>query len=659
MNIPSFEFLNIAPLYGTQSDPIRQRLYDEMIRAMLMRIIPLETNVEFNRYLSSVKRFFQNLPYITWSEFNEVPINLSFFLLCPYRPNAFKFFFEMVSRWLVPGKRLNVVVFFAADFRLPQIHEENIYTLCEIEVKIESARDLDIVQKNTPIIATEIRLGAQSVYHAIRILEVKGLSMDEKTAMIQENIAAIVKRRPDEFDYDIFSEMQHFLVSCNESFKAAREYQHMSRIICFHYLFRKALKEALEHFPERRHLSIKFIKTRLHCTSGIKTVWGIVVGLNLFGDSEFFEQRHLIRAIQTFVPEATKVLNSLFINRLRTDLTRLFYCEIEKSDGSNFTQEEIQILRQELPQDLKNYIERRVHPIFMPRNEEEIMRHIVTLSNQLKFVRDIPQVILIFDEQTENKLCFTVVLLRLLRQDSKPIHEHFIDGNTFLEYGHDRVKVVGSLRKKHPKEANVFQVKLEKGRFLREDHSVDLYKARQVIMLELGRIIGEIRDYNGGMISKQNETYDALRELLGDVAIHNALLLENFFYSLFPVLMRTLLEPHLLKIFFLLLLDTLEDGYNEDEGYSFRFQEDDGTVFLIIVADDSSFKDSICYIIDQLKIPSLQYTSMTLKISQVTCWGFLYRCEAKEKRLNFCLAIEKALHAWKSYTQNKFFISRF
>ena len=103
----------------------------------------------------------------------------------------------------------------------------------------------------------------------------------------------------------------------------------------------------------------------------------------------------------------------------------------------------------------------------MPRNEEEVMRNILVLSQQLRFLRDIPQMIISFEEQTDTELSFTVILVRLLHPDSRPIEELF-------RFSIDRVKVVGQLRRKIPKEAVVMRARIMSEQFMREDYSVDL-----------------------------------------------------------------------------------------------------------------------------------------------------------------------------------------
>src|SRR5262249_48895920 len=151
---------------------------------------------------------------------------------------------------------------FFTDFQIPEL-SPLLYVGGEIVLKIDSLKQLHLVKKNLPVLAKEIGLGIESGYQAHRILEMRGLPTDEKVSKIQENILNIVKHRPQNFDYDILRDMQHFLVLSEDEFKAIRSYKHMSRIICFHYLFRKALLHSQEAFPDRRFVSVKVIQVFL------------------------------------------------------------------------------------------------------------------------------------------------------------------------------------------------------------------------------------------------------------------------------------------------------------------------------------------------------------------------------------------------------------
>ena len=577
----------------------------------------------------AVARFNSQLPIICWTPLGEPPFDLSFFLCCRFRPNAFRFFYEMVSRWLIPGKRLNALLQFATDFSLPDMSPQK-YIGGEVMVRIENDMDLETLQRNLPIIESEIRLGVESYYQSCRIMEIKGLSSDEKTALIQENIVRLIRHRPQDFDYDILCEMQHFLVICKEGFKAERTYRHMSRIICVHYLFRKALLLSLETFPERRYISIKLVRAKLY---GTHPVLGIAIGLSYISDNELFESRHIISGIQAIVPEAIKVSGSYFLNKRSSDPICTVYIEIEKEGG--FTLEEQRRLKEELPSELKNRFEKRLHPVFMPQNEEVVMRNMLTLSNQLKFVRDLPQVMIDFNQQMEEHLEFLVILARVAKPGLPAINDYFKNKPTFLEFIPDRQRIVGTLRKKYEKEASVFRVRIRKHPFFRKNLSVDLYKARKEIANELARLLGEFRDYNGGTISKETELFDRLKASLGAKAREHVFLLENYFYSLTPPIMRSVLPVEPIKKLFLMMLD---EELVDAQQYAIRLQEDSNYLYALITSVDLHFHET-------LHLEPYGGKIATCLVPQTDCFSFglIFRNPTTQESLSLRLAIEEIM----------------
>lgn len=629
------DFPRITTVFDSSVDHPSTQLYNSSIRNTLRRILPGDILFSENNE-QSFETFCRSLPLIKWTEWGPSPSrNLSIFLLCRYRPNGSKFFYDIISRWLIPEKRLNVALFFSTDFKISDFDDE-LYTISEIVLCLDDIQDLEMVRHNLPILEPEIRLGAVSVYHASRIMEIKGLSIDEKTSLIQEKIASLIQRRPKELDYDIFNQMQQFLVMCREEFKAVHEYHHMARLICIFYLFRKILCAQVEAFPSKRHLCLKIIKTRLHHPFGIKKVLAIFVSLNFLKENEIFEQKHLVKAIHNYIPNIKAVEDSFFIDESRDDSIQNIYLEIEKESREDFTLQEIQTLRKELPEDLKSRVEQLMRPIFMPRNEEEVMRHIVTLSQQLKYVRDLPQVVISFDEQTAVDLCFTIILVRVLTPECLSIQELFQRTPGWLKFIPDRLKRVGVIRNKYPKEATVFRVRLSNTQFLREDHSVDLFKARQEVIVELQKIIGEVRDFNGGMIAKQLEIYRALRENLGDIGKQHEFLLENFFHSLFPVELRSVLNPEPLKTLFLILLSAIK------QHESLYTQQDDSRIFILIPLKDDAIKQKIFDSVENLNLLSSQLVCLHLDFQDTLYLGYIYFADSIEKQNSF-LNLMKAI----------------
>jgi hypothetical protein len=603
---------------------IEAEYYRDGAQDLIRRLVPTDLLEDGGRSLPSQRaRFADMLPLICWSDLAKAPCALSVLLLCKYRLNACNFFYDMVSRWLLPQKRVNVELFFASDVRLPHLSDD-LLCVAEIVVHLKSAQDVEEVRRNLHAIETEIRLGVVSNYHARRILEFKGLSADGKTAMIQEKIGSLIQSHSKDFDQGIFSQMQHFLVCVREDFKNLRDYHHISRIISNLHSLRKFIQQNVQVYPSKRHVIFKFLKAKL--TLGgqkEKSVLGILAGLNFLREHEVFETGHLIGAIQKNLPSIKLVEGSTFVDR-GEDSVQVLYLEIEKLDGSDFNLEEIQLLKISLPDEIKGHIEQLTHPIFMPRNEEEVLRNIMALSRQLRFVGDMPQIIISFDEQKGGDLCFTVILLRVISENEPSLQELFQSKKTKLKFIPDRVRRVGHLRRKYVKEATVFRTVIEGDAFLRSDHSVDLYKGREYVLSEVSRIVGQVRDYNGGMIYKLNESLTALKGALGRAA--DPILLEKFFYSIVPIEMRSSLDTEPLKQFFL----TLAQAVKLD---SMQRRQDAQRMYVAAPKKKRQV---------EMSIPPHKIVSFSLEIHEAPYVGYMLISDMKEEQQQFLEAMESA-----------------
>ena len=629
---------SVVPTHTPSKDLSTSELYHSLIARTVEKGVPAGLLPYGDESPSS---FDEGLPYFSWTTLEgSSPCDISFFLVCHFRLNAFKFFYEMITHWLIPGKRSNAVHFFASDFHFPS-GPAGEYSVGEVKVRVEDAEDLAALRKNLPLIASEIRHGVASEYHAQRILEVKGLSHDEKAAAIHEHIAALLTRRPKDFSPDIFTEMQHALVMCSDIFKASRSPRHISRIIVTTYLFRKALCLQMKKSPKKRHLYVKVVKTHVDSDGTLIPAIGIVVGMNIMSENEAFEERHLLKALQGYLPGIYSVPGSFFANSTKKESVRTVYLEIAKEDKGAFSLAEVRQLRRKLPNDLGNKVEHLMHPIFMPQNEEETMRNIVTLSSQLHYVRDIPQVIISFDKQSKAAFTFNVIMLRILKKDAAPVKKLFKQSDTFMKFVPDRVKNVGVLRKRYPKEATVFRVALKKRDFLRSDHSLDIARARRVVAAEMTRILGEFRDYNGGIITKQDELLSSLKKSLPPSQQHNDLLLENFFYSLTPIMARAVVEPAPLNKLFSMFLDAIDDGAFKKPVFAMKTQDDSEALFVMITTNTPSLKEKISHALAPLQDSSIHVISSSISSSGISYLGYIYLSDDKGKRKHFLEMIAK------------------
>ncbi len=519
---------------------------------------------------------------------------LTLHLLSEDRPFIRKFILDMVTN--IPLRNVS-----PTHFSLDRVKETLLLTIVHFD---ESSPELKVHFER---IIYELELGARSPYHAARILEMKALSMDEKRGLIQDRILGSIRRFPALFDYDLFSEMQRYFLTFSDQYFRARSVRGISQTLSALHMIRKRVLSAHEKVPKMRHVEVKIMRRHLTFPLGQKEALEVTIGMNILRENELFKKSHLLKAIQNILPEVELVVGSDYLDKESDDLLHLITLEVEKEE--KFEIEEIVDLKRWLPRALKGKIEHLQRTLFMPHNEEEIFKYVVILGSELHFAEALPQVILSFKNQTETKLVFTVILARILLPKAPPLEDVLLASP--LRPKIDRIKQLGMLRKKHPKEAAVFKVELPLSSFLREDHSIDLYKARQNILQKLHAIFGDIRDYNGGMISKQNEVFKALEKSLGLVAERDHLLLENFFHSLFPLEKRSFLDPKLLKNLFLLLIEKLQSQKEyvskEEKGYFF-------------VVGESEYLES-------LKEISAPFITLDLECDERTYQGFISNFE--------------------------------
>ncbi|MDR2539092.1 MAG: hypothetical protein LBC45_00460 [Chlamydiales bacterium] len=669
------ESLNLLSKFISQS--LEKVLPDEFMKEFL-------TNPSEEKMRSMVLELRKSQPLISWNDSHKAPCSIKMSLICAseFTTGIGRYFCDILSRWLIPGKLLNISCSYGANIVF-HCSPKQIFYFHQIYIDITDSNDLMFLKNNVSSLQKEIHLNILAVRYARRVISIKNLSTEQKRFMIKENIASSLNRSTKEldgnmfnlmhslflqlnaekkisriqlkfspflkqkakiFDQDIFEEIRYYSFLFGSRFTAARELHHLVRLVSFQYLFRKNLLYQLAKNPEKRHLILKIFRAYLssHSTQEHKPVLGIIGGINVLKESELFEERHILEAIRHCLPNVSKVENSFILDRRTHDPIRLFYLEIEKKDNTAFTVDEIKELRKSLNRELKENIENIMHPVLMPRNEEEIMRSIVLLSRQLKYVNDLPQVIISFNTQTKHQLIFTVILLRVLHDSSPDMIQLFSKMNTILKIERLEVKSVGLLRKKYRKEANIFHVTLDKTPFLRR-FSIDLFKARQFLSSELNRIFeGGIRDFNGGILSKQQEVFHELCNSFKELSSHENFLLESFFYSLTPPLSQTLIMPSILKILFKMLLKAVNTDYTHTSIF-YKTQTKDEFFLIMAASPFIAIKEKIGDLINKLRISSSDLCHTQVSIYDTHCIGYIYRRNDQTSYQKLCAAFDEFL----------------
>ncbi len=670
-------------------------IYFESMEALVKAAIPKSAfpdNVTIENSTEYFEKLHRMMPLITWGNLDAIDEYISVTCICQaYQTDGMgRFTSDLFSHWLIPGKQVGIVNIRSLNFHF--VHYKDVdYFIHAMVLHVPDVKDHFSVKTNLPTIANDLKLNILSVQHIRQVVSIKPLTLDQKKILIQENISSLLNRsseeltpciydimnqllikasadkkinhikdqleplvqlRPTAFNRDIFPEVQKYVSNLKDSFIALRDLKYLNRVISYHYILRKYLTNSLHIHPKKRHLSIKLLRSKLLMDKNPIPILGVIVGLNLVKENEVFESKHVLKALQSILPEVDKVQESSITEKYENNRVVTIYLEIKHPNKAAFKPNDIKLLRQKLPREIKNRIESVMNPVFVHRNEEEVMRNILDLSKQLKYIHDLPQVIVNFHKQTAFEISFLVILLRLVKPNERNLKELFQSSNTILKlYEHD-VRMVGILRKRYPKEANVFEIRLDKKQFLRKDFSLDLHKARLCVVSEITRLIGDVRDYNGGMIAKQHEVLTELKALLTQSNIRNDFLLENFFYALTPNYMQSLLSPHILKELFLKLLSVLEHDFNKDI-YYMQTKIYEEHYLLMLGALHPSFSRFISKLLDELLTSCHEFTHALVNVYDITCVGFLLKFDQADEYRLFEDHIIKALGSWKKEIESE------
>lgn len=641
----------LEPLFCSAIHSSALAEHSKQIELLLEKILPksvrFEDKADFNAWAAEA------LPLLKWNECTSAPDSLSMMLLCQpckeLRPEVF--FVDVLRKWLIPEKESTILSFQHMLFTVKGL--ENKYFVAEANVLIEDDRDLYRIKANLPNLSKDIISGISSATYANYIINTKNLSFNHKANLVHQELNSLIRRFPRYIDTTILKEMGRFLALTENEFLDQRTSRHITRMICSQFLIRKTLFKSIAAFPEMRHLELRLLPTDLQFPFGSKPVLGIMIGINLLDKYESFDEEHVLSAVQKFFPETQLGKGASLWYQAQGDKLKTLYVEIEKKEGDNFTVSETHLLKRSLKEELKYRTEKLIPTVFMVRNEEEVLRNILTLSQEIKYVSDLPQVMITLDRQTSSEVIFTIVLVRICTKQMTPLDKVFEGIEDNFLYFSDRHQTVGYLRKKYPIEAHVFRLNLSKDpSLLRADSSLNFYSARQKVATILNQAIGEFRDYNGGIIVKQREILSHLKQAFEEVDKNTPDLLENFFYALNPIEVQATLPLSTSITLFDLFLLSLKQELPKRFSYFLKFHQHGHQTFAIIRARDEQLKTHIFNALCELDFHQKNLISTNVNIREGTSLGLIFDHPDIRKHEAFVDILQKAMDSWAKKIEN-------
>ncbi len=459
---------------------------------------------------------------------------------------------EVVRSWKLKRRQDSVFSFsiFPIEIRIQDKPQTLIRTYsCQfVEAKyyIEDLQTFEALQIES--LENDLKALVSQTATILTLVATKDLSTDGKILELRHELITEAREFLKRSSNDLLEELQRFLLATEKEFLRLRSLEHITKIVRTHFWLRKNTvtpKKAGAAQSTLRHILIRAFSSLIKYPFGEREVVSLVIFVSYLDDYERLKSSHIIEAIQDIFPEAAIVPESFYSYWYPHDKACSLYLEIEKKDAQVFSGEEIQKIKDTLNESLHKAIEPVVSRIDIPINEEEHLRNILLLSQELKGRRDKPQVVLQFIKQHTMTLEFSVTLMKV-GNEGDIIDIEKIAWPQASEYLHiipTSSSTVGYIRGKYPKQVISCSVHCAKKPFSRPNKTIDYIRSREYIITSLEHIFGPLRDVNGGLIGKQKKFLSEVKGKLSSEEIHESELVESLFLNMSSSIVRSLLSP--------------------------------------------------------------------------------------------------------------------
>ncbi len=507
---------------------------------------------------------------------------------------------DCLTPWLPQGVIITLFSLERVVFSIDALHNES-FLFVEIDAYLDSTESLATLKNQLSALEQQIGLTLLLPTTCQQMLTTSGLTSHSSSSTFQQELLHWLARHPPQNPTDACGELQRFLLTTDAEFKRIRTPSHLLKLVRSHiYLKQKKTSLASTNIPEKQ-LFFRLFPSELHFPFGTKDVLCLVICLRSLSHYERFDDRHILFAAQRCLPSLEAVPRSFYQFSYPETTTLCLYMEVEKKDGSPILFEEIKNLKRDLSSELIASVEQVMSRIDIPQNEEDLLRNLLLLSQQVKTVKDLPRVIVQFQGQTDTSLAFHVTIVRATKDDGDTIPHPQKLSTDILRCLLLRSSIVDRVRNRVVKQGLMFLVECSKERFLRRDRSVDFLKAREAVVHCIESAYGTVRDLNGGLIYLQHQLLASVRPLLTKEESKDISLIEDIFHSLSPTLMKEILGPeHIVTIFRQLL--TLRSDLRQKVARPFVVEEYTKEIFIGFLCPETFVKETIFQAVPQFHL---------------------------------------------------------
>ena len=254
-----------------------------------------------------------------------------------------------------------------------------------------------------------------------------------------------------------------------------------------------------------------------------------------------------------------------------------------------------------------------------------------------------PQVMISFETQTTEEFVFTVLCV-CPETDAIAVDNLLKPTSAYFQWQLERKQLVKYLEQHQPVFARIFRVLVTPHpAILRSDGSLNFFAARRKIGNFINEHVGEFRDFNGGILIKQEETLHTLKNVLPNVS-HE--LIENVFYAITPIEMQAILSLQTLKSLFQLFTDISEQPLLDSSHYLLQSSWKDHLLMFLIRIPNGSFYEMAKDHLLAFDLPEIKQASLALPLNDSYLIGYLLETENRQLQTRFLESLEKLLIYW-------------
>lgn len=426
-------------------------------------------------------------------------------------------------------------------------------------------------------------------------------------------------RFPHKIKDSIFNDLCFFYLHNTKEYLKLRNPWHIFRLILSIHLMKENISYKMAFYPNKRHLDIRCIYSALTFPFISKSVLGCLVGCNLFDRYEIFDKENILLTARKYISNIKFVKESLYQHPCKDENLKIIYLELEKEGKNRISLQERLLLQQGLERRMKSSIQRLSPMVFMGSNKEDVYKTLVALHREIETTRDIPQVHITLDRQTDKEIIFRIHLVQIAPAYDTSWSNLFLDCSFYSEH----ISIVKKV-KNHPVQAHIFRLHFPREyKLLRSDGSLIFYAARQKVVSALSIALGDFRDFNGGIFYEQQELFQKFKNTFPLLAETESELMETFFYSLIPEDKQIFIRTKTLSFLFTFFLKKRKEILPSDAYYSFSIYRSNGKLLedLGLVG-----KEPVFIIVHGASIPSIKENILMTLQKEI--------CETQDKIYN-------------------------